>query len=169
MTVLSTAAWTAHEIGLATAVGGSMFGRTALQPALQRIEDPENRDCVSSDAWRRFSWLNLAAHGVSAATWFASRPLLGSRRVGLTRIKDGLVIASLATAIASVVLGRVLRRDMLDKGGPEGNGENVIAAANRASRGRQTMRRVVQGVGIANLLANAANLGITVLALDGRR
>src|SRR5262245_62540171 len=93
MTALSTAAWTAHEIGLATAVGGTMFGRAALQPALQEIEDLDNRDRISSEAWRRFSWLNLAAHGVVAATWFAGRSMPGGLGVSgstraLTRLKD---------------------------------------------------------------------------------
>jgi hypothetical protein len=162
MTALSTAACTAHGIGVATAVGGTLFGRAALQPALRELEDPENRDSVSSEAWRRFAWMNLAAHGISAATWFAGRPMLSGRSSGsmrtLTRIKDGLMIASLATGIGSVVFGRMLRNC-----GPEGNGENVISAANRVAERRRFMRRAVGGVGIANLIANIAILGITTV------
>jgi hypothetical protein len=170
MTALSTAAWTAHEIGLATAVGGTMFGRAALQPALRKIADPEDRDRVSSDAWRRFSWLNLAAHGVVAATWFTGRSWLSDREVSgtartLTRIKDGLVIASLATGIGSFVLGRTL-----DERSRDGDGENVISEANRARRGRVAARRAVKSISTANLLANIAILGITtVLAMEGSR
>lgn len=159
MTALSTAARTAHGIGLATVVGGTMFGRAALQPALQEIADPQNRDLVSTEAWRRFSWLSLAAHGVLAATWFAGRrPVRGSART-LTRIKDGLVIASLATGVGSVVLGRALGKQVCE----EGNGENVISAANRDARRTQALRRAVGGVGLANLLANIAILGITAM------
>jgi hypothetical protein len=167
MTALSTAARTAHEIGLATAVAGTLFSRAALQPALREIEDPDTRDSVSTEAWRRFSWLNLAAHGVSAATWLAGRSMLSGRGLKgsartLTQIKDGLVIASLATGVAGVVFGRVLRNC-----GPEGNGENVISAANRVAEKRKFMKRAAAGVGIANVLANIAILGITtVLAAD---
>jgi hypothetical protein len=170
MTALSTAAWTAHEIGLATAVGGTMFGRAALQPALQEITDPEDRDRVSAGAWRRFSWLNLAAHGVFAATWFAGRSMLSGREVSesaraLTRIKDGLVVASLATGIGSVVLGRKLGAQVR-----ETSGESVISNGTRASRKNGSLGRTVSTLGIANLLANIAILGITtVLAMEGNR
>src|SRR5579872_1884716 len=34
MSTLSTAAWAAHDVGLATAVGGTLYGRAALEPAL---------------------------------------------------------------------------------------------------------------------------------------
>jgi hypothetical protein len=169
MTAFSTAARTAHGIGLATAVAGTLFGRAALRPALQENEDPENRDRISSEAWRRYSWLNLAAHGVFAASWFASRSMSGRRLSGstrtLTRIKDGLVITSLATGI-----GRVALRRMDRNCGPEGNGENVISEANRANRRHKALQRAASTVGVANLLANIAIVGITtVLALEGRR
>ena len=170
MTALSTAARTAHGIGLATAVAGTLFGRAALRPALQDNEDPENRDRISSEASRRYSWLNLAAHGVFAASWFASRSMLSGRRVSgsartLTRIKDGLVITSLATGICRVALRRMDRNC-----GPEGNGENVISEANRANRRHKAVQRAASAVGIANLLANLAIVGITtVLAIEARR
>ena len=172
MTALSTATWTAHELGVATAVGGTMFGRAALQPALQEIEDPESRDRFATAAWTRFSWLNLAANGVVAATWFASGSLLGGRRAGgsarsLVRIKDGLVIASLASGICRAVLGRVLAKRTLDE---HDHGENVIADANRAWRKHDAARRAVGVAGIVNLLANVAILGMdTELAVEGRR
>ena len=171
MTALSTAAWTAHEIGLATAVGGNMFGRAALQPALREIEDPEDRDRVSAEAWRRFSWLNLAAHGVLAATWFAGRTMLSGREVSgtartLTRIKDGLVVASLATGIASHVVGSAVGDRVRD----ESKGEGVISEANRTWRKDGAERRAVRTLGLMNLLANVAILGITtVLAMEGNR
>jgi hypothetical protein len=166
MTALSTCARTAHGIGLATAVGGTLFGRAALGPALQGIEDPDNRDRISSEAWRRHGWLNLAAHGIFAASWFAGRSMRGRGLKGsartLTRIKDGLVVASLATGIGGVVFGRALRNC-----GPEGNGENVISAANRVAERRRIIQRTVTGIGIANVLANIAILGITtMLAAD---
>src|SRR5215510_253475 len=163
MTALSTAAWTAHEIGLATAVGGTVFGRAALQPALRDIADPEDRNSVSTGAWRRFSWLNLAAHGVVAATWFTGRSMLSGREVSgmartLTRIKDGLVIASLATGIGSFFLRR-----KLDERSRDVDGENVISETNRANRERGAARRAVKSVRRANLVANIAILGITTM------
>jgi hypothetical protein len=173
MTALSTAAWTAHEVGLATAIGGTLYGRAAMRPALEDITDPENRDLVSAGAWRRFSWLNLAAHGVFAATWFVGRSMLSGREVSgaarsLTRMKDGLVVASLVTGIGSTIVGRALGKQI-----SEGDGAQATSGANRApkdSQRTQAMRRAASGLGIANLLANIAILGITtMLAMEGSR
>lgn len=81
----------------------------------------------------------------------------------MTRIKDGLVITSVATGIGGAVLGRVL-----DKRIREGTGPNVISEANRASRKRDAARIAARSMGIANVLANVAILGITaVLAVEG--
>src|SRR5262249_3458905 len=81
MSALSPAAWAAHDVGLATAVGGTLYGRAALEPALHEIADPIERDRVSTAAWQKFSWINLVAHGVVAATWFAGRSMLSGREV----------------------------------------------------------------------------------------
>src|SRR3569623_1408217 len=114
MAKLSSAAWIAHDVGLATAIGGTLFGREALHPALREgIDDQKDRDRVADAAWRRFSWVNLAGHAAMASTWFAGRALLTGREVDrlsrpLTLTKDALLVASLATGVASLVLGRLL-------------------------------------------------------------
>src|SRR3954468_710757 len=102
MAKLSAAAWVLHDVGLATAIGGTLFGREALQPAIHEIKDPIERGKVADAAWRRFSWMNLAGHVAFAATWFFGRSMLSGREVSktsrnLTLAKDALVIASLAT------------------------------------------------------------------------
>lgn len=182
MTALSTAAWAAHDVGLATAIGGTLYGRTALQPALHEIDDPEERDRVSSDAWQRFSWLNLAAHGMFAATWFVGRSMLSGREVSgsartLVRLKDGLVIASLITGIGSTILGRILGRRARGGDGPAQARQGRTSgssgeAGSTMSNGQSTLaiRRVVGGLGIANLLANIAAMSVTtLLAMEGNR
>ena len=182
MTALSTAAWAAHDVGLATAIGGTLYGRTALQPALHEIDDPEERDRVSSDAWQRFSWLNLAAHGMFAATWFIGRSMLSGREVSgsartLVRIKDGLVIASLVTGIGSTILGRILGKRISRGDGPaqvrQGRTSGSSGEAGSTLSNCQStlaIRRVVGGLGIANLLANIAAMSVTtLLAMEGNR
>jgi hypothetical protein len=173
MTTLSTAAWAAHEVGLATAIGGTIYGRAALQPALRDIEDPGERDRVSAEAWQRFSWLNLAAHGVFAATWYAGRSMLSGREVSssartLTRVKDGLMVASLVTGIGSIVLGRLLGKRARRGDGPSQVRESAGTVTD--SESTMALHRTVGGLGIANLIANVAILGITtVLAMEGSR
>lgn len=164
MAKLSSAAWIAHDVGLATAIGGTLFGREALHPALREgIDDQEDRDRVADLAWRKFSWVNLAAHGAMAATWFAGRALLSGREVNrlsrpLTVAKDALIVGSLATGIASIVLGRAL-------------GKRVRREATLSDRERtETLRRAVGATGLVNLAANVGILGVTAaLAMQGAK
>ena len=164
MAKLSSAAWIAHDVGLATAIGGTLFGREALHPALREgIDDQEDRDRIADLAWRKFSWVNLAAHGAMAATWFAGRTLLSGREVNrlsrpLTVAKDALIVGSLATGIASIVLGRAL-------------GRRVRREATLADRERtETLRRAVGATGLVNLAANVGILGVTAaLAMQGAK
>ena len=155
MAKLSSAAWIAHDVGLATAIGGTLFGREALHPALREgIDDQNDRDRVADAAWRRFSWVNLAGHAAMASTWFAGRALLTGREVDrlsrpLTLTKDALIVASLTTGVASLVLGRIL-------------GKQVREAPTMQERERvETLRRAVGAVGLVNLVANVGILGVT--------
>ena len=166
MAKLSSAAWIAHDVGLATAIGGTLFGREALHPALREgIDDQEDRDRVADAAWRKFSWVNLAGHVAMASTWFAGRAMLSGREVDkvsrpLTVAKDALIVASLATGVASVVLGRIL-------------GSKVREQRQTSMQDREqveTLRRAVGSVGLVNLAANLGIMGVTaVLAMQGSK
>jgi hypothetical protein len=46
MTKLSTAAWVAHNLGLAACFGGLLFGKTALNPSLNAIDSQADRGKV---------------------------------------------------------------------------------------------------------------------------
>jgi hypothetical protein len=43
MAKLSTAAWVAHELGLATSLGSLLFGKLALNPNLEVLENKPER------------------------------------------------------------------------------------------------------------------------------
>jgi uncharacterized membrane protein len=163
MSYLTSAAWIAHDLGLATTIGGTLFGQRALHPALnERLDDDQERKMVADAAWRKFTWMNLAAHGVFAATWFVGRGLLSGREVSqtsrtLTRVKDGLVIASLATGLATAVLGRVLGKKVRDRG------QNLAARgpSDVGDAGIERLRLVVSTLGKLNLLATAGVGAVT--------
>jgi hypothetical protein len=155
----------AHDVGLATAIGGTMFGHEALQPALCGVSDRKERDQVADTAWRRFSWINLAGHAAVAATWFFGRSMLSGRSVSpiarrLTVAKDVLVIASLATGIASIILGRALGSRVNGKRGSELQAGNTGTPGN-AEQTTEKLRSVVNGLGMANLAANVGIAGVT--------
>jgi len=163
MAKLSSAAWIAHDVGLATAIGGTMFGREALEPALDEISDRHQRAQVSNVAWRRFSWLNLAGHVAVAATWFVGRSMLSGRAVSktartLTLAKDGLIVASLATGLASMILGRVLGSRTAHNAAIATNSSGTSDAYGPA---HDRLRTAVGTLGIANLAANIGIVGVT--------
>src|SRR3954467_9821157 len=111
MTELATAAWVAHDIGTAVGVGGSLFGKIALEPSVRNISDRADRGRVVNDAWRRFGSVQMAAYGLMAASWLAGRLKLGGRAVNaasgpLVVAKDVLVGATLASAVGAAVAGR---------------------------------------------------------------
>lgn len=150
----------AHNVGLATSIGGTLFGSEALEPALKEITDRRQRAQVSKVAWNRFSWLNLAGHAVMAATWFAGRSMLSGRSVSstartLTIAKDALVVASLATGIASIVLGRILGERTT-----KANSESNLPFADDAQQ-NQRLHKAVGTLGMANLAANLGIAGVT--------
>jgi uncharacterized membrane protein len=157
MSHLTSAAWIAHDLGLATTIGGTLFGQGALHPALrERLDDDQQSMLVADAAWRRFSWLNLAAHAVFAATWLVGRSMLSGREVSktgrtLTRVKDGLVIASLITGISSIVLGRVLGKKMRERERGNADQDSEIAR----------LRKAVSKLGKLNLLATAGIGAVT--------
>lgn len=157
MSFLSSAAWMAHDLGLATTIGGTIFGQGSMHPALnERLDNDQDRMLVADAAWRKFSWVNLAAHGVFAATWFAGRTMLSGREVSktsrtLTMVKDGLVIASLVTGVTTIVLGRILGKKTRDR--------DMSSPSQDASIRR--LRMTVSTLGKINLLTVAAIGAVT--------
>ncbi len=159
MTKISTTAWTLHNLGLATSIGGTLFGQRAFQPALHDLDQAE-RARISDEAWTRYSWINLAAHGVVAATWFAGRTLLSGREVDrasrtMTKIKDVLVVTALVTGVTSVILGKMLGKKAQEAGR---DGQDASASEQQAITG---LRTAVRAVGTANLVTNAAIGAVT--------
>ncbi len=176
MAKLSSAAWIAHDLGLAASLGGTLFGRVALQPALYKVALPEERDLVSADAWRRFSVINLLGHAAFATTWFVGRTMLSGREVSararsLTRTKDVLVVASLVTGVASILLGQKLGRR-----GVQGRGPQAVTDGERFGHSDQTVARtraIKRGVGLFGMLNMLATAGVgaitTLLAMQGSK
>lgn len=176
MAKLSSVAWMAHDLGLAASLGGTLFGRVALQPALYKIALPEERDLVSASAWRRFSWINLLGHAAFASTWLVGRTMLSGREVSgharsLVRAKDALVIASLVTGVASIAVGRMLARR-----GVEGRGAQAVTAGERFGHNDRTIARtraLKRGVGLLGMLNMIAMAGVgavtTLLAMEGNK
>ena len=92
---LSQAGRAAHDLGLAGLLGGVLFGRMALHPAVAAISDPRERGEVVNAAWRRYGTVN----SLSLAAGLA---MLGRRRSAAGGSAD-LIDAAIVTIGASVV------------------------------------------------------------------
>lgn len=159
---LSTVGWIAHDVGLATNIGGSLFGYFALEPALTEIGSNDDRDRASEKAWSRFSWVKLAGHAAFVIPWVVGRGILSGREVSmrarkLTLVKDILVGASLVTGIASFMIGRRLSTKVEQRRGPEkGDAES------------KKLESAVSFIGAINMVATVGVLAVTAaLAMEG--
>src|SRR3954447_21262229 len=115
--LVSQAGRAAHELGLAGLLGGNLFGRLALHPAVERISDPRERGEVVNAAWRRYGTVNSLALAAVIGGWAGARAeeargpwKLTARERALARVKDGLVatvtVTGVVTAIEGVRFGR---------------------------------------------------------------
>jgi len=101
----------AHDIGLAGLLGGNLFGRLAMHPAVSEISDKAERGKVVNAAWRRYGTVNSISLLLVAGGWVAARlgethdSRLSSREQTLARVKDGLVAAVTLTGVVTAIEG----------------------------------------------------------------
>ena len=105
-----------HDLGAAGLLGGSLYGRYALHPAVTKLPDPRERGKVVNAAWRRYGVVNGAALVAVTGGWLAERAtaagpaLLSERERRLSAVKDALVVAvtagGLSTGLAGVRFAR---------------------------------------------------------------
>ncbi|CAA9507327.1 MAG: hypothetical protein AVDCRST_MAG45-1681 [uncultured Solirubrobacterales bacterium] len=100
-----------HDLGAAGLLGGSLFGRFALHPAVGGIRDKAERGKVVNAAWRRYGTINGISLAAVTAGWLAARgtearPVaLSEREEALARAKDGVLVAVAVSGIATAVTG----------------------------------------------------------------
>jgi hypothetical protein len=169
MTALATAAWVAHDIGTAVGVGGSLFGRIALEPSMGNISDRQERGKVVNDAWRRFGVVQLTAYGVMAASWLVGRLKLGGGVVSETArplviAKDVLVGTTLVSAIGAAIAGSRMAAQREEGAVPmNSQGEPAGEAPATAKR----LGRLTDTFGLVNLVAGMGVVAVTtVLAMQ---
>ncbi len=103
----SRAGKVAHDLGLSTWFGGTLFGQFSLNPAVSSISDEGERGRVLSEAWGRFQAANLPAMLSTLLGWRLGGVRVDSelRAPGLTRAKDILLGGAAFNAVASALLG----------------------------------------------------------------
>jgi hypothetical protein len=165
---LSTAAWVAHNLGLAACFGGLLFGKTALNPSLSAIDSEADRGKILNATWNRYNAINVVSFATAAATWFPGRLGLSGKEIdqqtrNLVLAKDALFAVGALTGLASVIQGRALSGKAPEGAVPIESGTTPAARTPEEAAG---LLRSVNQLGNLNVAVTGAILGITtVLAM----
>ena len=161
--VLAQLGRAAHDVGLAGLLGGNLFGRLALHPAVAEISDPAERGKVVNAAWRHYGTVNslslaavttgwLGARAAEADDRWLSRP---ERRLALAR--DALLAAVAASGIATAIEGVRFSRTAPDGAVPLADGDH---AAPTATDHQARAKRRLNILGLVTLASEAALVGV---------
>lgn len=160
-----------QELSLAALIGGNLFGRVAMGPALRGIGDKAERGKVLNRSWRRYGTVNSLALATLVGTWIPARQArLGKLRVSrfdrsLILVKDVAVGAVAVTGLASAAGGVAFSFAEPHGAVPlESGSKPAPETPSRAAR----LKRLTGSLGAANLACEVALVGVNV-ALAQRR
>ncbi len=172
--VASSAGRAAHELSLAALLGGNLFGRVAMNSALQDVSDKSERGKVLNRAWRRYGTVNSVALVGLVAGWLPARisdahsRRLSPRERQFAVAKDVAVGAVVVTGLASAAGGVSFAQQASDGAVPMQSGRD--AAPETPARAAR-LKRVVNALGALNLLAEVAlaiiNASLAQMGLRG--
>jgi hypothetical protein len=169
----STTARVLHNLGLATSLGGALFGQLALNPSVDSIGDKRERGRVLNESWSRYSAINAAALAATVLAWRAGGIRAANKdlgRDGLVALKDVLLGGAVANAAASTFLGLTTAKEAPEDA-PEG-GTPIESAGRPAPETpkkaavSQRLVNFVSGPGAIALLAGAAAVSTVLEASD---
>jgi len=160
---LSSAGRAAHDIGLAAIIGGNLFARVGMHPAMREIADQEERGKVVNAAWRRYGTVNSLGLAAIVAGWAGARldeaspSMLSERERHLAAAKDVAVGIVAITGVAAGLEG--MRFGSMEPGGavPLEDGDTAAASATDDER---RSKRILSAIGACHLGAALALAGI---------
>jgi hypothetical protein len=153
----------AHDVGVGAVMGGNLFARVGMHPALREVSDPRQRGRVTNRAWRRYGAVNGLAVASILAGWGGARldeaspRMLSRRERKLAVAKDAAVGAVAATGLAASLAGMRFARMEPEGGVPLADGNTT---ASDASRAETRTKQFLNAVGTANLVAAITLAGI---------
>jgi hypothetical protein len=143
---ISSAGRAAHDISLGALIGGNLFARAAMNPALGLVSDPRERGRVVNSAWQRYGVVNSLALASLVGGWVParlgeSRPsLLSARERPLAVGKDLAMCAVAVTGIAAGVEG--MRFARMESGGAVPLADGSTPAPEASEREAKAKRRL---------------------------
>lgn len=98
-----------NQVGLAVWFGGSLMGILAVNPAVEVLDDPEERGKLVDEAWARFqpySTLGLLTALVTHVMLRRRGPRKATPTfVTAARLQDAAMVGAVAASVASLALG----------------------------------------------------------------
>ena len=162
---LSTAGWVVHELGLSACLGGLLFGKLALNPNLEVLNDRSERGKLLNTTWNRYNAVNATALGTAAATWFVGRAgisgdVIDDEARGYVLAKDVLFVASALSGLASIIAGRRLTAQAPEGAVPIESGTEPAAETPEEAAG---LLRTVNQLGNLNIALIVAIIAVTTI------
>lgn len=151
---LAETARAAHDWGLASFLGGSMFGQFALNPAVAQVSDKSERGKVVNAAWNGYNLINTVSLAAVAGGWIAARftesapPRLTDREKSLAKAKDALTAVAVASGVGSGVQGARLASQGPDGAVPIERGLKPAPETPKAAARAQKSLRLLGTLGI---------------------
>ena len=167
---LSQVGRAAHDAGLAGLLGGNLFGRFALHPAVTEIADPRERGKLVNAAWRRYGAVNSLSLLAVTSGWVGARlHEAADRRLSpaerrLARAKDVLVGVVAVTGVATAAQGMRFANAAPGGAVPLRDGDHASAEADARSK---ALKRRLNALGAASLVAEAGLVAVNA-ALNQR-
>ena len=136
----------AQDVGIALLLGGNVFGRRAMHPAVEWISSPAERGKVVTDAWRRYGLFNSVGLAGVVGGWALER------RSQPDSLRDAAVAAVAVTGVASAIEGVRFARSAPAGAVPLQSGSEPSAAVPQpAVRTKRLLNALGQASAIAEL------------------
>jgi len=152
-----------HDIGLAAILGGNLFARIGMHPALREVTDPRERGKVVNAAWRRYGTVNSLALAALLAGWTASRAgepdrrTLRERERALAIARDAAVGTVAVTGVAAGIHGMRFSKMEPEGGIPLEDGSE---AGGGASADESRTKRRLDLLGAVHLASALSLMGL---------
>ena len=145
-----------HHVAMGALLGGNLFARFAMHPAVREVSNPRERGKLVNTAWQRYgivnslSLLTLAAAYAPARVGEARSDSLSGREHKIIRAKDVAMASLFATGLASAIQG--IRFARMEPGGAVPLEDGSTPAPEASEREAKT-KRTLNILGAANLVA----------------
>ena len=160
---LSSVGRAAHDVGLGALIGGNLFARVGMHPAMREVSDSRERGKAVNAAWRRYGAVNGLALASVVAGWAGARAgearpgMLSGRERALALGKDVAVGAVTVTGIAAGIAG--MRFGSMEPGGavPLMDGDRTSPDATPQET---RTKRLLNALGATHLASAVALAGV---------